>query len=244
MPNKTLQIPTRDGYADAFAAFPDRLEASPGILMYPDAFGIRPVLREMAQKLADCGYFVLVPNIFYRHGPTPLIELPDYIGEENRPAIVEQLMPLINQHTTEQAYSDARANVEFLLRQSEVSRGPIGVIGYCLGGLLAARTAAAHPGVVAAIAAFHGPVEADGVSTLEKIKAKIHFGHAESDVDIDGLGRLNSRLDEAGLDYTSEIYPGTAHGFTMSDTDTFDLGGMQRHWDRLRSLLDSALPEA
>jgi hypothetical protein len=76
MPTKTLQIPTTDGQADAFAAFPDRGERRPGVLLYTDAFGVRPVLEEMARELAEHGYYVLVPNLYYRHGPAPVIKLP------------------------------------------------------------------------------------------------------------------------------------------------------------------------
>lgn len=165
MPTKTLQIPTTDGQADAFAAFPDHGERRPGVLMYADGFGIRPVLREMARELAGHGYYVLVPNLFYRHGLAPLIDLPDRIGEEVRPALMAQLMPLIEAHTAERVLRDADAYLRFLSTQPEVAAGPVAVTGYCIGGLLAMRTAAAHPGQVAAVAAFHGPVGADGPDT-------------------------------------------------------------------------------
>ncbi|MEU8544110.1 dienelactone hydrolase family protein [Streptomyces sp. NPDC048717] len=241
MPIKTLQVPTTDGQADAFAAFPDNGEQHPGVLMYADGFGIRPVLREMARELAGHGYYVLVPNIFYRHGPAPVIGLPEHIGEEVRPAIMAQLMPLIEAHTAERVLSDADAYLRFLTTQPEVAAGPVAVTGYCIGGLLAMRTAAAHPGQVAAVAAFHGPVGADGPDALAEITAQVHFGHAESDLTPEALGELNRALDAAKVDYTSEIYPGTVHGFTMSDTDAFNPAGLQRHWERLLPLLDRVL---
>ncbi|MEV8318442.1 dienelactone hydrolase family protein [Streptomyces sp. NPDC059900] len=241
MPGKTLHIPTADGQADAFAAFPDGGERHPGVLMYADGFGIRPVLREMAHELAGHGYYVLVPNLFYRHGPAPVIELPDHIGEEVRPAVFAQLMPLIEAHTAERVLRDADAYLRFLTAQPEVGAGPVAVTGYCIGGLLAMRTAAAHPGQVAALAAFHGPVGADGPDSLAKLTAEVHFGHAESDLTPEALGELNQALDAAGVRYTSEIYPGTVHGFTMSDTDAFNPTALQLHWDRLLPLLDRAL---
>jgi carboxymethylenebutenolidase len=241
LPTKTLQIPTTDGRADAFAAFPDRGERHPGVLMYADGFGIRPVLREMARELAGHGYYVLVPNPFYRHGPAPVIELPEHIGEEVRPAVFAQLMPLIEAHTAERVLSDADAYLRFLTAQPEVGAGPVAVTGYCIGGLLAMRTAAAHPGQVAAVAGFHGPVGADGPDSLSKITAQVHLGHAETDITPEALGELNQALDAAGVDYTSEIYPGTVHGFTMSDTDAFNPSALQRHWDRLLPLLDRTL---
>ncbi|WP_407285181.1 dienelactone hydrolase family protein [Streptomyces sp. BP-8] len=241
---QSLQIPTPDGQADAFAAFPDDGERHPGVLMYADAFGIRPVLREMARELAGHGYYVLVPNFFYRHGPTPVVELPEYIGEEVRPAVIAQVMPLIEAHTPERVLSDADAYLRFLTTQPEAGAGPVAVTGYCIGGLLAMRTAAAHPGQVAAVAGFHGPVGADGPDSLHRLTAQVHFGHAETDLTPEALGELNQALDAAGVDYTSEIYPGTVHGFTMSDTDAFNPAALQLHWDRLLSLLGRTLTDS
>ncbi|MEU2588529.1 dienelactone hydrolase family protein [Streptomyces avermitilis] len=245
MPTKMLHIPTADGQADAFAAFPDRGERHPGVLMYADGFGIRPALREMARELAGHGYYVLVPNLFYRHGPAPVIELPEHIGEEARPAVLAQLMPLIEAHTAERVLSDADAYLRFLTTQPEAGAGPVAVTGYCIGGLLAMRTAAAHPGQVAAVAAFHGPVGADGPDGLHRLlstlTAQVYLGHAETDMTPEALGELNQALDAAGVGYTSEIYPGTVHGFTMADTDAFNAAALQRHWDRLLPLLGRTL---
>ncbi|TDP38078.1 dienelactone hydrolase family protein [Nocardia ignorata] len=198
MHTKTLQIPTLDGHADAFAAFPDSGEQYPGVLMYPDGFGIRPALREMAEELA---------------------------GHD----------------TAERALRDADAYLEFLTTRPEVSAGPVAVTGYCIGGLLAVHTAVAHPGRVAALAAFHAPVGADGLDKLSELAAEVHFGHAETDLTPQDLRRLDQALAAAGVEYTSEIYPGTVHGFTMSDTDDFDPSALRRHWDRLLPLLGRAL---
>ncbi|MBH5333406.1 dienelactone hydrolase family protein [Streptomyces pactum] len=241
MPTTTLRIPTADGHADAFAAFPGHGERHPGVLMYPDGFGIRPVLREMARELAGHGYYVLVPNFLHRHGPAPVVDLPGHIGEEARPALMARLMPLIEAYTADHARRDADAWLTFLTTRPEVAAGPVAVTGYCIGGLLAVRTAAAHPGQVAAVAAFHAPVGADGPDALTRISAQVHFGHAESDLTSEDLDRLNRDLDAAGVTYTSEIYPGTVHGFTMADTDAFDPDGLRHHWDRLLPLLDRAL---
>ncbi|MFE1786266.1 dienelactone hydrolase family protein, partial [Streptomyces sp. NPDC059506] len=93
----------------------------------------------------------------------------------------------------------------------------------------------------AAVAAFHGPVGADGPGLLSELTARVHFGHAEGDMTPEALGELNRALDAAGVDHTSEIYPGTVHGFTMPDTDAFSASGLKRHWDRLLPLLDSTL---
>ncbi|WNI32888.1 dienelactone hydrolase family protein [Streptomyces sp. ITFR-6] len=241
MPTTTLRIPAPDGPTDAFAAFPDSGRRHLGVLMYPDGFGIRPVLRDMAVELAGHGYYVLVPNVFYRHGPTPVIELPEHIGEADRAGIMAQVMPLIGAHTAERARRDAGAYLGFLTGRPEVGDGPVAVTGYCIGGLLAMRTAAAHPDEVAAVAAFHAPVGADGPGLFSTVTAQVHLGHAEGDITPGELGELNRSLDAAGTGFTSEIYPGTVHGFTMSDTDAFSASGLRRHWDRLLLLLGGSL---
>ncbi|NLU70467.1 dienelactone hydrolase family protein [Streptomyces sp. HNM0574] len=241
MLTKTLTIPTADGLADAFAAFPDNGERHPGVLMYADGFGIRPVLREMARELAGHGYYVLVPHLFYRHGPAPVIELPEYIGEKERPEVFARLMPLIEAHTADRALSDADAFLRFLTAQPEAAAGPVAVTGYCIGGLLAVRTAAAHPTQVAALAAFHGPVTADGPDLFTTITAETHLAHAEGDMTPEALTDLNHTLNTAGVHHTSEIYPDTTHGFTMSDTDAYNPTALQHHWNRLLPLLGRTL---
>jgi carboxymethylenebutenolidase len=247
MPTATLQISTSDGQADAVAAYPDRGERHPGVLLYPDAFGVRPVLREMAAELAGHGYYVLVPNLYYRDGPAPVIELPAHIGEAVRPAIIDRLMPLIQAHTTERIRRDAVAYLRFLTGQPGVSAGPVGVIGYCIGAALALRTAAAHPDQVAAVAGFHpGFLVTDAPDSphhlVSRLSAQVHLGLAENDMRPETISELNRALDAAGVDYTTEIYPGTIHGFTMSDTDAFNPAALQRHWDRLLPLLERAIP--
>ncbi|MEI5103728.1 dienelactone hydrolase family protein [Streptomyces sp. PmtG] len=250
MPTTSLRIPTAAGQADAFAAWPDRGDRArhPGVLLYPDAFGVRPVLREMARELAGHGYYVLVPNLFYRHGPAPVTELPEHIGEAARDGLIAQLMPLVEQHTTERVLSDAAAYLEFLTAQPEVSAGPVAVIGYCVGAALAVRTATAHPDRVAAVAGFHpGFLVTDAPDSphrlVPQLAARVHIGLAENDLTPEALSELDQALDAAGVDYTTELYPGTVHGFTMADTDAFDAAALQRHWDRLLPLLDRALAD-
>ncbi|MEU2671648.1 dienelactone hydrolase family protein [Streptomyces sp. NPDC007164] len=246
MPTKTLQIPTEDGQADAFAAFPDGDGRHPGVLLYMDIFGVRPVLEEMARELAGHGYYVLVPNVFYRNGPAPVIELPERIGAEARPALFARLVPLLEAHTAERALRDADACLKYLTAQPEVGAGPIAAIGYCMGAALALRTAAAHPGRVAAVAGFHpSALVTDAPDSPHRIApevtAEVHFGIAESDMSPEAVGELDQVLEAAGVSHTCEIYPGTVHGFTMADTEAFDAAALQRHWDRLLSLLDRTL---
>lgn len=246
MPTKTLHIPTPDGQADAFAVHPDDGSQHPGVLLYMDAFGLRPVLEEMADELARHGYFVLVPNVYYRHAPSPVLDLPEHIGEDVRSGIIGRLMPLIEAHTPERVLRDADAYLRFLTSLPEVSDGPVGTIGYCMGAVLAMRTAAAHPDQVAACAGFHpGPLVTDAPDSphrqLSSLTAEVHIGLAEQDMTPEARAELEQALDAAGVGYTTEVYPDTVHGFTMSDTDAFDPTGHQRHWDRLLPLLDRNL---
>jgi len=249
MPTKTLPIPTADGQADAFAACPDRGGRHPGVLLYPDAFGLRPELEEKARELAGHGYYVLVPNPYYRHGPAPVTGLPGHIGEEIRPEVIARLMPLIEAHTTERVLRDADSYLGFLASRPEVSAGPVAVIGYCMGAALAVRTAAAHPDRVAAVAGFHPGFLVTGAPDsphrlFPKLTAQVHLGLAEGDMSPKSINELNQALDASGVDYTTEIYPGTIHGFTMSDTDAFNPSALRRHWDRLLPLLERTLPSS
>ncbi|MGV9287234.1 dienelactone hydrolase family protein [Streptomyces sp. NPDC003719] len=246
MPTKTLRLPTADGPADAFAAFPDDGKRHPGVLMYSDAFGRRPVLERMATELAGHGYYVLLPNLYHRHGPAPVRELPEYIGEEVRPAVLARLMPVLEAHTADRILSDADAYLGFLTAQPEVCAGPVAVTGYCIGTLYALNTAAARPDAVAAVAGFHpGFVVTDAPDSPHRLipglAAEVHLGIAEGDVTPEIIGELTRALDAAGLGHTCEVYPGTVHGFTMADTEAFSAAGLKIHWDRLLSLLDRAL---
>ncbi|MFD4986768.1 dienelactone hydrolase family protein [Streptomyces sp. NPDC058374] len=246
MPTETLRIPTQDGQADAFAAFPDGDGRHPGVLLYTDAFGLRPEIEEKARELAGHGYYVLVPNLYHRYGPAPVTELPEHIGEDVRSALIARLMPLLQEHTAERILRDADAYLRFLTSRPEVCEGPVGAIGYCVGAALAMRTAAAHPGRVAAVAGFHpGFLVTDAPDSphrqLGEFTAELHLGLAEGDLTPEALGELDQALDDAGVTRAIELYPGTVHGFTMSDTDAFDADGLRRHWDRLLPLLDRAL---
>ncbi len=248
MPTKTVRIPTADGLADAFAAHPDGGGRHPGVLLYPDAFGLRPVLEGIARELARHGYYVLVPNHYYRHGPAPVVELPAYIGEEARPAVFARLAPLIEAHTTERALRDADACLDFLTGRPEVGAGPVGVIGYCVGAVLALRTAAAHPERVAAVAGFHPFFLVTGAPDsphrlFPELTAEVHLGLAEGDMTPASISGLTQALDAANVDHTTEVYPGTVHGFSMSDTEAFSPAALQRHWDRLLPLLGRTLAD-
>ncbi|MCC3772612.1 dienelactone hydrolase family protein [Streptomyces sp. UNOC14_S4] len=240
MRTTTVEIPTPDGTADAFVAFPDDGARHPGVLLYVDAIGLRPVIHEMARKLAAEGYYVLAPNIFYRHGPAPVLDVPDLSSAEAREAFFARLMPLLDELTVERSARDADAYLDFLTARPEVRPGPAGVVGYCMGAVLAVRAAAESPDRVAAAACFHpGPLVTgtpDSPHLLApQLNAELLFGLAEHDDSMppEAVAELHKALGDVGVRYVSEVYPGTVHGFTMADTAAFSPSGLQRHWERL-----------
>ncbi|HLS77653.1 MAG TPA: dienelactone hydrolase family protein [Nocardia sp.] len=242
---ETIDIPTPDGVCDALVAFPGT-GPHPGVLLYTDIFGIRPVIEDLARELAGHGYVVLVPNVFYRHGRTPVAEVPEFIGADARDTVVARLRPLLTAHTPEFALRDAEAYLGVLADRPEVADGPIGAVGYCMGAVLAMRTAAAHPDRVAAVGGFHPGRLYTGTPDSPHLRfgsltARVHLGLAETDLAGEARGEVEKALAAAGVDYHIETYPGAAHGFTMADTEAFDADARQRHWDRLLPLLSGTL---
>ncbi|MGK4578671.1 dienelactone hydrolase family protein [Kitasatospora sp. HPMI-4] len=244
----SLDLPTRDGLADAYLAHPDDNTPHPGVLLYMDAFGLRPRLKEMAERIASAGYTVLVPNVFYRHGRAPVIDLPEFIDVSERPELFGALGPILSSLTPELAMSDAKAYLDWLADSPLVADGPVGLTGYCLGAGLALRTAGTFPERVAAAAGFHGgrlATEAPDSPHLlaDRITAELYFGHADHDHALppEQIAGLDKALDAAGVRYRSEVYEDAEHGFTQADTAAFNAEAEQRHWRELLALLDRAL---
>ncbi|MGW3598687.1 dienelactone hydrolase family protein [Streptomyces sp. NPDC005167] len=244
----SVDIPTQDGTADAYLTHPDDSTPHPAVLLYMDAFGLRPHLKEMADRLARAGYTVLVPNVFYRHGRAPVVELPDVIDPARRPEIFERLGPIITSLTPDLAMRDADAYLRWLAASPLATDGPVGIMGYCMGAGLALRTAGTYPDRVAAMAGFHGGRLAtdspDSPHLLaDRITAELYFGHADQDPSLspEQIDRLDEALTAAGVRHHSEIYTGAHHGFTQADTAAYDSTADKRHWIALLALLDRAL---
>ncbi|MFD8965581.1 dienelactone hydrolase family protein [Streptomyces sp. NPDC059568] len=244
----TVDIPTQDGTADAYLAHPDDGTPHPAVLFYMDAFGLRPHLKKMADRLASAGYTVLVPNVFYRHGRAPVVELPEFINPAERPEIFKSLRPAAETLTPEAAVRDAGAYLDWLAASPLTTDGPAGVTGYCMGAGLALRTAGTHPDRVAAVAGFHGAYLAteapDSPHLLaDRITAELYFGHADQDATLppEQINRLEDALTAAGVAHHTEVYAGARHGFTQADTAMYDAEATERHWKALLDLLARAL---
>ncbi|MCF3135502.1 dienelactone hydrolase family protein [Streptomyces olivochromogenes] len=240
-----VDIPTEDGTADAYLVHPVDGRPRPAVLVYQDAFGPRPHLWSMADRIAEAGYTVLVPHVFYRHGRAPLVELPDFIDPSVRPDLFEKLGPLIQSLTSEPAMRDAGAYLNWLADSPFAADGPVAVTGYCMGARLSLLTAGTYPDRVAAAAGFHGGWLAtdapDSPHLLaERITAELYFAHADGDSGMpeEQMRRLEDALTAAGVRHRCEVYPQAPHGFTQADTAAYQKEGDERHWTALLDLLD------
>lgn len=245
MPGIHVDVPTGDGVADSYLARPDD-ERHPGVLMLMDAFGLRPTLEEMADRVAAGGYVVLVPNLFYRAGRAPVLEAPDLSDADARMAFFGKLRPLMDDLTPERLAADGAAYADYLA--GVASAGPIGITGYCMGGRAGWRIAAALPERVAALGAFH----AGGLVTDEPdsphqsaalLRARLYFGFADEDQSMtaEQIATVEGALEEAGASYRSEVYGGAHHGYTMADSPAFDEAARERHFRELDALLNETL---
>src|SRR5919198_4125248 len=152
MPSEMIDVQTQDGVADAYLTRPDD-EPHPAVLFIVDAYGLRPQIEQMADRIAARGYVVLAPNVFYRAGRAPVVSLEGIDDPERRSEVFGRVMPLVRGLTTEQIVADGAA---YLDKLEEVGgRGPVAITGYCMGGRVAWRIAAAYPERVAALAGFH-----------------------------------------------------------------------------------------
>jgi len=244
MIEKKIDVKTPDGVADCELFYPSETGAWPGVIMYTDIGGLRPVFRDMAKRLAAEGFAVLVPNPFYRVSRTPVYPDPFKFGEEKTTARMAEVRPSV---TPAGAMRDGPAFVDFLLAQKQV-KGKIGTVGYCMGGGLAMRTAAASPDKVAAAASFHGSqlasAEPDSPHTLaSRIKAQMYFGFAIEDRTMppEAVDKLKAALDAGGVRYEGEVYAGARHGWCVKDHSVYHEAQAEHAWAHLIGFFHEAL---
>lgn len=242
MGTETIDIETADGVADAYLSTPDDGERHPGVLLLMDAFGLRPRIEQMADRIAQRGYAVLAPNLFYRAGRSPLLEMPDLSDPDRRGPFFEKLGPLMQALTPERIDSDGAA---YLDRLEQAGRGPVAITGYCMGGRVGWRLAGTYPDRVAALGAFHtGGLVTDDQSSLHlsaaKIEAEVYLGPADNDPSMspEQIATVEQALQRAGVSYRCELYEGAAHGYTMSDTAAYEEAAAERHFAELFALLE------
>ncbi len=240
-----VEIKTPDGTADAFFVRPNKGK-HPGVLIWPDILGLRVAFRDMATRLAENGYAVLVVNPFYRSKRAPTA--PEHF-DFNNAAMLAAVMKLKDSLTVETAQTDARAFVEFLDKQSAVDvKRKVGTMGYCMGGPLVLRTAATLPDRVGAGATFHGgglvTDKADSPHLLiPKMKAQFLIAIAENDDAKEPTAKdtLRAAFAAAKLPAEIEVYAGTKHGWCPTDSPVYGHDQAEKAWSRMLALFKTAL---
>jgi len=249
-----VEIKTPDGTCDAVFLHPVT-GSYPGVLLWPDAGGLRPSMIGIAKRTAADGYSVLVPNPFYRTAKAPVFDVSTF--DFRNPADMAMLQTMTGPlHVAGAAERDALAYVAFLDAQPEVDMAKkIVTEGYCMGGALAVRTAAAVPDRVGAGASFHGgglvTDRPDSPHLLApKIKARMYFGVASNDDERqpDAKDRLRDAFVAARVPAEIEVYPGTIHGWCVTDMPPqngkaiYSKPDAERAWRRLMELYRATLP--
>ena len=240
-----VDIKTSDGTADCYFVYPSK-GSHPAVLVWPDIFGLRPAFRQMGKRLAQSGYAVLVVNPFYRTKRAPTApEHPNWDDPATRSALMD-LMHTLSPATTQ---TDATAFVGWLDAQPAVDKKrKSATTGYCMGGPLTMRTAAAIPDRIGAGASFHG----GGLVTdkpdsphllIPKMKAHYLFAIAENDDQRQPEVKdvLREAFAKANLPAEIEVYPGTLHGWCPIDSQVYNHEQAERAWSRMLVLFKSAL---
>ena len=249
---RDVQIKTPDGTCDAAFIYPTT-GSHPGVVIWPDAFGLRPSMREMGRRIAAEGYSVLVPNPFYRLTKAPVFEdASKLVFQEIRPKITP-LMDSIGAPGA--AEKDAVAYIGFLDAQKEVNKAKkVGTQGYCMGGALVVRTAAAVPDRVGAGGSFHGGGLVTNAPTsphllAPKIKARMYFGIAANDdkAQPDAKDKLREAFEAAHVPAEIEVYSNSQHGWCVPDMPAqngmpiYNKPDAERAWAKLVALYKAGL---
>ncbi len=234
-----IDIPTRDGATTTFITHPERGGPFPAVLFFMDAPGIREELRDMARRLATVGYYVMLPNLYYRAGVMELGRLPpDPNAPERR-----RMFELMESLSIDMVMRDAEALIAWMGAQPAASSGPMGAIGYCMSGQFAINAAARFPHRVAAAASLYGtylvterPDSPHKVAA--KAKAELYFACAETDrwAPPETVEALKTALSALPLHTEVEVYPKTEHGFAFPQRPAYDKPAAERHWERLFAL--------
>ena len=240
-----VDIKTRDGLCPANVFRPTRGKQWPAVLVFMDGLAIRPAILELGERLAAAGYFVLLPDLYYRAGPYAPMDPKQVFSDA---ASRQKLMEMIGTHATaDKMMSDTRAFLDYLAQQPDVLPGGIGTTGYCMGGKLSLLAAGTFPDRIAAAASFHGGhLASDAPDSphllAAKMKARIYVAGAIEDNSFpdDMKARLDQALAAAGADYRIETYP-ALHGWVFRDFPVYDAAASERHYESLLALFDATL---
>ena len=241
----TDTVMTPDGACAVSLFTADPTRPLPGVVMYPDVGGTRPVFEQMAATMAAFGYAVLLPDMYYRHRPYPPFSMPSAFTD---PVERAAMMALGDSLLPDMMADDAHAFFGYLATRAEVRGTRFGVCGYCRGGRIALTVAGRCARSVAAAASFHGSQLASDSKLSPHLLAsrmrdtKVYVAAAEDDPLFPPAqaDALRAALTAAEVRYAIETYP-AAHGFAVPDNPGYDADASRRHWNALRDFLGSAL---
>lgn len=239
MIERQLEIATAAGAMNTFITHPERGGPHPVVLFYMDAPGIREELRDMARRIAAVGYYVMLPNMYYRNGAEdlgPIDPDPESPMRQRMTALMRSLdIPLV--------MADTDALLAFADADPAADARRVGTVGYCMSGQYALGAATRHPDRVKAAASLYGTwLVTDKPDsphlTVRDARAEIYIAFAETDqyVPLDWIAPLNQSLTAAGLRHEVELYKAADHGFAFPQRRTYDRAASERHWERLFAL--------
>jgi carboxymethylenebutenolidase len=244
MIERQIEIMTADGRMSTFVCHPERDAPHPVIVFFMDAPGIREELRDMARRLGTVGYYVMLPNLYYRAG---VEELGSVVGEANI-ATRQKALQLMTTINIELVMSDLDALLKFAAQDEAASDGPMGCVGYCMSGQYAVNAAVRRRDRIRAAASIYGVAlvtdKADSPHlAAQRSDARLYFGCAENDhyAPMEMIDRLRAEMAGKGGNAEVEIYPGTAHGFAFPSRPAYDKPAAERHWERLFTLFGETL---
>jgi carboxymethylenebutenolidase len=240
-----VEIKTRDGLCPGYVYRPAGSAPWPAVLVFMDGLGIRPAMLEIGERLATHGYFVLLPDLYYRSGPyEPMDPHTIFTDPEQRKILMEKFFAPA---TPANIMSDTDAFLDYLAAQPDARLGGIGTTGYCMGGLMSLTAAGTYPGRIVAAASYHGGQlatdAADSPHRLApKIKARVYVAGAIEDASFpdEMKSRLEEALTTAGVDHTIETYQ-ARHGWVFRDTPVYDAAAAERHWQTMLALFEARL---
>ena len=246
-----LDIQTKAGVCDCYVALPATQGPHPVVIVLMDAFGPREHLYAMTRRLAENGYFTLLPNLFYRKKKAPLTSVAFPLTMQTRAGAWKDIEPLYSSFKPEEFFEDMSFYLKALGDQKNVDISRLGLTGYCMGGGLAMLTAARFPQQVRAVASFHAgrlvTPEADSPHrALGALKAPIYVAHADQDASMtsEQIEIFNAELKKQNVEHKAELYVGALHGFTMADLPAFNAEAAERHWRELLSFFGRYLVSA
>ena len=241
MIERHADIPTPDGTMRTFLSHPERAGPHPVVIFLMDAPGIRGELRDMVRRLASVGYYVMLPNLYYRAGVEEIFKGP-------KAASTDRMFELMNETTIARVMVDVDTLLAFADIDPAAANGPAGVVGYCMSGQHAINAAARHPDRIAAAASFYGTRLATDKpdsphAVVRKAKAELYLGCAETDdyVPLEMVATMRDALRACGAKAEVEICPGVGHGFAFPKRAAYDKPAAERHWERLFALFGRTL---